>query len=193
MSISSRFDQFVASLRPLGKQRKTADQTVAVLIQQLHRIMDLERTFTLGKVLQAGSQTKHTALRRMGTHSSDVDIGVYFLARSATQESLETLLRFTRERLLEVYPNKPSQDFTIPGRAVQVFFRSRNLSVDVVPILRDPSLRIENGGYMPRHDGWRLTSITYHTDFVRRRTEQSKQVSSPMPCRVVCNGSPSQK
>ena len=180
MSVSSRFEQFVASLRPLEQQSKAADRTIMSLIQQLHRVMEVEKTFTLGKVGPAGSRTKHTALRRTDMHVSDVDLGVYFLAREATQESLETLLRFTREKLLKIYPNKSPKDFTAPGRAVRVFFRGKNLHVDVVPILRDPSLDMENGGYITGHDGWRLTSITYHTDFVRRRTEKSKQIHGPV-------------
>jgi hypothetical protein len=54
------------------------------------------------------------------------------------------------------------------------------LWVDVAPIIKDDSLGITNGGYIPRADGWRLTSVTAHNEFVAKRTADSKKVSGPV-------------
>ena len=54
------------------------------------------------------------------------------------------------------------------------------LWVDVAPIIRDDSLGITNGGHIPRADGWRLTSVTCHNDFVAKRMGESKKVAGPV-------------
>jgi hypothetical protein len=52
--------------------------------------------------------------------------------------------------------------------------------VDVAPIIRDDQLHIVNGGWIPRPDGWRLTSVTRHNDFVIDRTGASKRIPGPV-------------
>jgi hypothetical protein len=91
-------------------------------------------------------------------------------------------LEFTRDRLVEIYPQKDKQrDFEVLKSAVRVEFTSGiKLWVDVAPIVKDDSLGIPNGGHIPRNDGWRLTSVTAHNDFVARRTTQSRKVSGPV-------------
>src|SRR6202035_1390984 len=65
--------------------------------------------------------------------------------------------------------------------AIRVKFTSGiKLWVDVAPIVKDDSLGITNGGFIPRDDGWRLTSVTAHNDFVARRTAESNKVSGPV-------------
>ena len=65
--------------------------------------------------------------------------------------------------------------------AVRVKFRGGiKLNVDVAPIIRDDSLGIENGGWIPRSGGWRLTSVTCHNEFVRSRTARSRQQPGPV-------------
>jgi len=73
------------------------------------------------------------------------------------------------------------KDFEILKSAVRVKFVSGiRLWVDVAPIISDDSLKIENGGWLPRSDGWRLTSVTSHNDFVRKRSTASGKVGGPV-------------
>jgi hypothetical protein len=160
------------------KRLLAIEGTITFLIERLQHIMESQQAVTQETAFRAGSNAKHTSLRSTNLSKFDVDLGLYFHERKATEEELDMLLRFVREQLIKIYPpNKCSEDFTIEGSAVRIRFRTRRLYVDIVPIIRDPSLGIENGGQIPRHDGRRLTSITCHTDFVRRRTECSKRVS----------------
>jgi hypothetical protein len=94
---------------------------------------------------------------------------------------LSKLLPYTHARLREIYPvEKPAQDFHVGKNAVNVTFRTSRLQVDVVPIVRDNSLKRRNSGWIPRQDEWRLTSITAHIHFVHTRTARSKQIPGPV-------------
>ncbi len=87
----------------------------------------------------------------------------------------------TRERLRDIYPTKSPRDFEVLKSAVRVKFHGGiKLNVDVTPIIRNSSLGIENGGWIPRSDEWRLTSVTCHNEFVRSRTARSKQRPGPV-------------
>lgn len=138
-------------------------------------------SFVLEKTLRAGSNAKFTSLRKTAENRFDVDLGAYYSGKGATKERLDTLLDFTRARLIEIYPQKEEDDFIKLQCAVRVRFTSGiKLWVDVAPIVKDDSLGITNGGHIPRNDGWRLTSVTAHNDFIAKRTEESKKVSGPV-------------
>ncbi len=181
MDIASHFSRFLARIRPSSAQRETAEWQSAVLMQKLSERAAAHGQFHLEKIFLAGSAAKHTNLIRSGKGTFDVDLGVYFRRHGQKDEQLRKLLAFTRACLRESYPaNKPDQDFHVGKNAVNVFSRSSGLCIDVVPIIRDDSLKQENSGWIPRQDEWRLTSITAHVRFIHKRTERSNQIPGPV-------------
>jgi Second Messenger Oligonucleotide or Dinucleotide Synthetase domain len=181
MSIKSRFELFITRIRPTIEHIEEANRQTDYMIKQLKSMVAEDEHFTLEKVLQAGSNAKHTSLRRTEENRFDVDLGAYYSGTGASKERLSTLLTFTRDRLRDIYPSKSARDFEVLQSAVRVKFRSGiKLNVDVVPIIRVDSLGIENGGWIPRSDKWRLTSVTCHNEFVRSRTAWSKQRPGPV-------------
>jgi hypothetical protein len=151
------------------------------MIDELHNKVSDDGSFELEKVLRAGSNAKHTSLRQTEDNRFDVDLGAYYSGHGATKDRLSTLLQFTHDRLVEIYHQKEKKDFEILESAVRVRFVSGiKLWVDVAPIIKDGTLEIENAGWIPRKDKWRLTSVTAHNEFVSRRNVQSKGVSGPV-------------
>lgn len=181
MSIKGRFDRFTRSIRPTDDHIGEANRQTDYMVERLHDKVSADGTFELEKVLKAGSNAKFTSLRKTAENRFDVDLGAYYSGSGATQAELGKLLAFTRDRLVEIYPTKDEKDFTVLKSAVRVEFKDGiKLWVDVTPIVKDDSLGIPNGGYIPRDDGWRLTSVTGHNDFVAKRTADSKKVSGPV-------------
>ncbi len=181
MNIKSRFELFTTRIRPTIEHIEEANRQTDYMIKQLKSMVAEDERFILEKVLQAGSNAKHTSLRRTEENVFDADLGAYYSGEGATKERLSTLLSFTRDRLRDIYPTKSTLDFEVLQSAIRVKFRGGiKLNVDVAPIIRDNSLGIENGGWIPRSDGWRLTSVTCHNEFVRSRTAQSKQRPGPV-------------
>lgn len=181
MTIKGRFDTFTANIRPTDEHIEESNRQTDWMVERLHDKVSDDGTFKLEKVLKAGSNAKFTSLRKTDENRFDVDLGAYFSGAGATKDDLDKLLTFTRDRLVEIYPRKDRKDFTVLKSAVRVEFKSGiKLWVDVTPIVKDESLKVANGGYIPRADGWRLTSVTAHNDFVAKRTAESKKVSGPV-------------
>jgi hypothetical protein len=180
MDISSHFDRFIARIRPTRKQLDDADEQVAVLRKELTARIAADQQFHLEKIFRAGSAAKHTDLARTGKGTFDIDLGVYYRAEGQTEEQLSKLLPYTRTCLRKIYPEKPEQDFRQGKNAVHVTFRTTGLKVDVVPIIRNNSVKRKNYGWIPRQDEPRLTSITAHIHFIHKRTACSKSISSPV-------------
>jgi hypothetical protein len=181
MTIKGRFERFTRQIKPTEEHFKEANRQTKHMIEELHDKVSEDGSFTLEKVLRAGSNAKHTSLRKTEDNRFDVDLGAYYSGRGATKDRLNTLLEFTRDRLIEIYYQKDKDDFEILESAVRVRFVSGiKLWVDVAPIIKDDMLKIENAGWIPRKDKWRLTSVTAHNDFVSKRNIQSKGVSGPV-------------
>ena len=182
MTIKARFERFTTKIRPSDDHIEEANRQVEFMIGRLHDKVSDDGTFTLEKILRAGSNAKFTSLLRTEHNRFDVDLGAYYSGKGATKAQLNRLLEFTRDRLVEIYPQKDKdKDFEVLQSAVRVKFTSGiKLWVDVAPIVKDDSLGIANGGHIPRNDGWRLTSVTAHNDFVAKRTAASKKVSGPV-------------
>lgn len=82
MDISSRFDRFIAHIRPSRAQIEEADRQVAFLKQQLtERIADDNKHIHLEKIFRARSTVKHTDLARAGKDTFDIELGVYYRAQ----------------------------------------------------------------------------------------------------------------
>lgn len=181
MTIKERFDRFASKIRPTDDHIKEANRQTDYMVDKLKDKVSADESFTLRKILKAGSNAKFTSLRRTAENIFDVDLGAYFDGEGATKEKLDTLLDFTHEKLEEIYPTKAAEDFEKKKSAVCVHFKSGiKLNVDVAPIIKDDSLGLENSGWIPRADGWRLTSVTCHNNFVSSRTAQSNTISGPV-------------
>lgn len=182
MTIKERFDRFAAKIRPTDEHIEEANRQTDYMVDRLKDRVSEDEHFTLEKVLKAGSNAKYTSLRRTEENAFDVDLGAYYSGEGATRERLNRLLTFTRDQLYDIYKHlKSPEDFEAKKSAVRVTFQSGiELNVDVAPIIRDDSLGLENGGWIPRKDGWRLTSVTLHNDFVRSRIGPSNEVAGPV-------------
>ena len=181
MSIKGRFDRFTSQIKPTDDHKAEADRQTNYMVTNLKNKVSTSEHFTLEKVLKAGSNAKFTSLRRTNENVFDVDLGAYYSGEGATRDHLSTLLQFTRDHLRSIYPNKKDEDFEVLKSAVRVKFVSGiKLNVDVAPIIRDDTLGIENGGWIPRSDAWRLTSVTCHNQFVKSRTVTSSSVAGPI-------------
>jgi hypothetical protein len=60
--ISSRFDRFIAHIRPSRVQLEEADHKVAYLRERLTERIAADKQFHLEKIFRAGSVAKHTDL-----------------------------------------------------------------------------------------------------------------------------------
>jgi hypothetical protein len=181
MTIRARFERFTSQIRPTDDHIKEANRQTDYMVERLHDKVSDDSSFTLVKVLKAGSNAKFTSLRNTAENLFDVDLGAYYSGEGATKSELDLLLAFTHKQLRAIYPQKKDEDFEILKSAVRMKFVSGiKLWVDVAPIIRDDALHVENGGWIPRPDGWRLTSVTAHNNFVRKRTGQSNAASGPV-------------
>lgn len=181
-AIKARLERFISQIRPTDDHIAEANRQTNFLIERLHDKVDDKGTLRLEKILRAGSNAKHTALRRTAENAFDVDLGAYYSGSGAKKEQLDTLLTFTRARLIEVYGDtKSKDDFEKLKSAVRITFKGGiKLQVDVAPIVSDASLKIENGGWIPRPDDWRLTSVTRHIDFIHERSARAKVMPGPV-------------
>lgn len=181
MTIKERFANFTTNIKPTQAHFDAATVQADYMIKQLHNKVSADGSFELEKILLAGSNAKHTSLLRTTENEFDIDLGAYYIGKGASTAQLNTLLDFTRERLIEIYPNKDTSDFTVLSSAVRVQFTGGiRLQIDVAPIIKDDSLGIVNGGWLPRPDGWRLTSVTAHNEFVSSRSVASRKRSGPV-------------
>lgn len=181
MTIKARFEKFTKQIKPTPDHIDEANRQTDYMISQLKNKVSTDGRFKLEKVLKAGSNAKFTSLRRTEENIFDVDLGAYYSGNGATKDRLDKLIQFTRDQLRSIYYQKNDEDFEKLKSAARVKFRSGiKLNVDVAPIIRDDSLDVENGGWIPRLDGWRLTSVTGHNKFVQRRTSESNKISGPV-------------
>jgi hypothetical protein len=182
MSIRARLARFAGQIRPTDKHIEEANRQTTYMIEQLKSRVSEDGSIDLEKVLKAGSNAKFTSLRRTEENIFDVDLGVYYSGKGAKREQLNKLLQFTRAQVRDIYRStKQDEDFKVMNSAVRVKFRSGiKLNVDLAPIIRDDSLDIKNGGWIPRVDGWRLTSVTCHNVFIHKRTGISNKSSGPV-------------
>lgn len=181
MTIKARFEKFTKEIKPTSEHIDEANRQTDYMISQLKNKVSADGSFKLEKILKAGSNAKFTSLRRTEENIFDVDLGAYYSGEGATKDQLGKLIQFTRDQLRSIYHQKEDEDFEKLKSAARVKFRSGiKLNVDVAPIIRDDSLDVENGGWIPRPDGWRLTSVTAHNKFVQKRTGESNKVSGPV-------------
>lgn len=126
---------------------------------------------------EAGSFAKHTGLRRHMRGHSEIegqDVDLPFVVRPATTdgERIDQLLRRFEGYTKASYPNTPRR---ITASSVELQFVASKLNYDLVPMLTtdqpDYQLLLKKDG------STRLTSVSKHTEFVRRRTRESDELA----------------
>lgn len=141
------------------------DRLVSALTSRVHELTEIKIT----KVVKAGSFAKHTILRQTTEDPVDVDVVFYVSGLSVNQDNLATLTQLIYDALIKLYPNKSVESFEIQRKAATVKFVGSGLSVDIVPVIEDPS-RPGYGWQFDIHDGTRMqTCAPCQIKFVRDR------------------------
>jgi tRNA nucleotidyltransferase (CCA-adding enzyme) len=126
-------------LRLPADKRKEYHAQVDRLIANLSKHIKDRSDIKITRVVKAGSFAKFTILRKTANDPIDADVVFYICGKSADQETLGSLNDLIYEVLVAVYPTKSVEDFEIQRRAAKVTFKGTGLSVDIVPVIEDPS------------------------------------------------------
>jgi hypothetical protein len=125
---------------------------------------------------EAGSFAKHTGLRRhvrgdYEIEGQDVDLPFVVRPNSKDGEQIDELLRLFDRYANNSYPNTPRD---VTASSVELRFVASKLNYDLVPMLVAP---YQDHQVILKKDGsQRLTSVSKHTEFVRRRTRTSDEL-----------------
>lgn len=156
-------------LRLPADKRKEYHAQVDRLIENLCRNVRDKTKIKITKVVKAGSFAKFTILRKTADSPVDVDVVFYISGKDASAETLDDLNTLIYDLLVEQYPNKSVEDFQIQRKAATVTFVGSGLSVDIVPVIEDPS-RAGYGWQYDIHDGSKVqTCAPCQIKFVRDR------------------------
>jgi hypothetical protein len=125
----------------------------------------------------SGSFAKHTGLRRHMRGDVEIegqDVDVPFVVKPSTTdgERITELLRRFDQYAATSYPNTPR---TVTGSSVELRFAASKLNYDLVPMLTShhPDYQI----ILKKSGDRRLTSVSKHTEFVLKRTQQSDSIA----------------
>ena len=155
-------------LRLPEDMRKKYHVQVDNLISVLGRSLKDRVSIKITKVIKSGSFAKHTILRKTNEDPVDVDVVFYISGRSVDQETFSSLSETIHDLLIEIYPQKAVEDFIIERRATTVEFQGSGLSVDIVPVIQDPS-RPEYGWQFDKNGLTTETCASCQIKFVRDR------------------------
>lgn len=156
-------------LRLPADKRKEYHEQVDRLIEELSKRVHNKTDIKITKVVKAGSFAKHTILRKTSEDPIDVDVVFYISDRSVDKETLDSLSETIYNLLIKLYPNKAVDHFEIQRKAATVNFIKSGLSVDIVPVIEDPS-RPGYGWQYDIHDGSKIqTCAPCQIKFVRDR------------------------
>lgn len=156
-------------LRLPQDKRTEYHKQVDRLIVELNKSLRGKTKIKITRVVKAGSFAKFTILRKTSEDPVDVDLVFYVSGRSVDRETLKSLCDTIYELLIEIYPNKSVEDFEIQRKAATVTFAGTGLSVDIVPVIEDPT-REGYGWQFDIHDGTRIqTCAPCQIQFIRDR------------------------
>lgn len=154
----------------LPKEKRTDyNAQVDRLIDNLRANIRDKTEIKITKVVKAGSFAKHTILRKTTEDPVDVDVVFYISGKDATVETIETLTADITKLLTAQYPNKSVEDFTIQSKAATVAFVGSGLSVDIVPVIEDPTRTGYGWQYDIRDGGKTQTCAPCQIKFVYDR------------------------
>ncbi len=173
MALSNvQFRYYDSNVLRLPQDKRTEyHEQVDRLVAALNKSIRGKTKIKVTRVVKAGSFAKFTILRRTADNPVDVDLVFYIAGRSVDAETLASLCDTIHELLLEIYPNKSVEDFEIQRKAATVTFAGSGLSVDIVPVIEDPS-REGYGWQYDIRDGSRIqTCAPCQIKFVRDRKD----------------------
>jgi tRNA nucleotidyltransferase (CCA-adding enzyme) len=149
---------------PAAKAREHREQ-VNRLRDRLEAKIDEDPSFSLVKMLHAGSVAKGTGLKTI----NDLDTAVY-VKKAEAPATDDRLVPWLADRLYEAAPPNMSRDqFEEEDHCVRVNFKGSGLNVDVVPVLYEDEPN-DIGYLVNKRNGDRmLTSIPLHLKFIRDR------------------------
>lgn len=166
------YDDKVLKL-PAERRSEYHDQ-VDRLITELCKSVRDKTEIKVTKIVKAGSFAKYTILRKTSVDPVDVDVVFYVSGRDASQDTLESLNDLIYDLLIKIYPTKSIEDFEIQRRAATVTFMGTGLSVDIVPVIEDPT-RPGYGWQFDIHDASKVqTCAPCQIKFVRDRKDKDK-------------------
>lgn len=158
-------------LRLPADKRKEYHAQVDNLIAALDKSLKDQTDIKITRVVKAGSFAKYTILRKTSEDPVDVDVVFYISGRNASEETLSSLSETIHKLLIKIYPNKQVGDFTIQRKAATVEFAASGLSVDIVPVIEDPSR--SGYGWQFDRDGSKIeTCAPCQIQFVRDRKDK---------------------
>ncbi|GJL85324.1 MAG: hypothetical protein DHS20C02_10990 [Micavibrio sp.] len=158
-------------LRLPADKRKEYHAQVDKLISALDKNLKDQTDIKITKVVKAGSFAKHTILRKTNEDPVDVDVVFYISGRNVDHETFSSLSETIHDLLIKIYPTKEVEDFTIQRKAATVEFKASGLSVDIVPVIEDPSR--SGYGWQFDKDGSRMeTCAPCQIQFVRDRKDK---------------------
>jgi tRNA nucleotidyltransferase (CCA-adding enzyme) len=156
-------------LRLPADKRKEYHAQVDRLVTELSKSLQDQNSIKITKVVKAGSFAKYTILRKTAEDRVDVDVVFYISGLNVSQETLESLNELIYDALIKLYPNKAVSDFEIQRKAATVTFIGSGLSVDIVPVIEDPT-RPGYGWQYDIHDNTKVqTCAPCQIKFVRDR------------------------
>ena len=159
-------------LRLPAEKRKEYHEQVDRLFSALTSRLQEQSNVKITKVVKAGSFAKYTILRKTSEDPIDVDVVFYISGRRVDQESLASLTQLIYDALIKLYPNKSVENFEIQRKAATVQFVGSGLSVDIVPVIEDPT-RSGYGWQFDIHDGTKVqTCAPCQIKFVRDRKDK---------------------
>lgn len=124
-------------LRLPADKRTEYHQQVDRLVENLCKNVRDKTAIKITRVVKAGSFAKYTILRKAADSPVDVDVVFYVSGKDADHETISSLSQQIFDLLVQQYPNKSVEDFTIQRKAATVQFVKSGLSVDIVPVVQD--------------------------------------------------------
>ena len=158
-------------LRLPDDMRKKYHDQVDNLISVLSKSLKDRAGIKITKIVKAGSFAKHTILRKTNEDPVDVDVVFYISGHNTNQENRASLSKIIHDLLIEIYPQKAVGDFIIERRATTVEFKGSGLSVDIVPVIQDPS-RPEYGWHFNKNGLKVETCASCQIKFVEDRKDR---------------------
>jgi tRNA nucleotidyltransferase (CCA-adding enzyme) len=171
MPLSNAKLQFYDSniLRLPADKRKQYHEQVDRLTTALGIRLKEQTDIKVTKVVKAGSFAKFTILKKTNEDPVDVDVVFYISGKDVNHETLQSLTQTIYDVLTKLYPNKTVEHFEIQRKAATVNFVGSGLSVDIVPVIENPS-KDGYGWQYDIQDGSRIeTCAPCQVKFVRDR------------------------
>ena len=153
---------------------KKYTKQVNFLIQELQSRLEEETDLRISKFEISGSFAKYTNIQKSPLDKVDVDVVMFIKQIGFTEQDLEHQIELTYQTLTKLYESKSIKDFKQSKSAATVFFHKSGLSVDVVPVIEDPSNRIMGLQYNKSNRQWIRTCPSGQVEFIRNMQNRDK-------------------